>query len=657
VSLAGAVIVIGLLSALVRPVLLALVAPFSPVLVLLASLAFQVLVLLAVAPIVPGFEITGATDAFIASWVFAIISSLASWLLSLDSDESYYAMLVRRLISRREDVVQSDEPGLVVIQIDGLAHAVLLAQVRAGRVPVISRWLRRDGMSLAPWATLLPSQTSASQAGILFGTNDDIPAFRWWNKNEQRLFVSNHVADAERLEERLSANPGLLENGGASIGNLLSGGAVRSYLTLATTRDPASGLGHSRAYYSFFVSPYGYVHAIVLGIAEVLKELFQARRAQLAGVQPHLARHFPYPLVRALLNVVLRPVSTSLVVEEMLRGTPIIYVTYADYDEIAHYSGPQRAESLDALDGIDRALGSLARAAEDAPRPYHFVVLSDHGQSLGATFRQRFGRPLEQVVRQLMGGPESVVDATREDGQWRIVNTFLSEVAKSPGATGAATRRLLSDRMSDGVVDIKPGHAPTARAEAVAARPPDVEPAVEIPPELAVCPSGNLALVYFPRIAGGATLEQLEERYPGMVDALTNHPGIGLLMVRSAARGPMVASSSGVRYLDDGRIEGADPLAPYGPHSELALKRVHAMDNCGDLVVISLFDQEHGEVAAFEELIGSHGGLGGPQTDAFILYPADWSIDEPIIGAPAVNRQLRSWMGALQRSHRPTDAR
>ena len=59
----------------------------------------------------------------------------------------------------------------------------------------------------------------------------------------------------------------------------------------------------------------------------------------------------------------------------MLRGTSIIYATFTDYDEIAHHSGPQRAEALDALDGVDRVLGSLERAMEDAPRPYRFVVL------------------------------------------------------------------------------------------------------------------------------------------------------------------------------------------------------------------------------------------------------------------------------------------
>lgn len=654
-ALMTAVLVIGTLSALVRPVLLALVAPFSLVLVLVAALAFQVLVILALVPLVPGVRLTSTFDAFIASWVFAILNSLATWLLSLDSDESYYAMLMRRLVSRRPNVVRTDKPGLVIVQLDGLSHTVLQQQVRAGRVPVMSRWLREGRMRLAPWTTLLPSQTSASQAGIMFGANDDIPAFRWWSKDEGRMFVSNRAADAERLEERLSDQPGLLADDGASVGNLVSGGAARSYLTLSTIRDRSQGLGRSASYFSFFLSPYGYVHAIVLGLAEAAKELFQARRAQLAGVEPRLARGFPYPLLRALVNVVLRPLSTSLVMEEMLRGTPIIYVTYADYDEIAHYSGPQRAESLDALDGVDRALGSLARAAEDAPRPYRFVVLSDHGQSLGATFRQRFGQSLEEVVRRLMGGTEAVIAATEEHDHWRIVNSFLSEVSQTGGATGAVTRRALRGRTRGGVVEVQatPTHrlvsgGPESRGPETGGPETggsETRPATASTPELAVCPSGNLALVFFPRLPGRASLETLDEQYPDMVQALANHPGVGLLMVRSAARGPLVVDGSGARHLDSGRVDGRDPLEGFGPYAERALKRLDGMSNCGDLVLISMLDPSSSEVAAFEELIGSHGGLGGLQTDALILHPADWALGpDPLVGAPTVHDQLRRWL-------------
>lgn len=618
--------------------LLALVAPFSLALMLIGSLVFQVAVFLALEAVVPGVHLAELVDAVIAALVFAVLNSLISWVISLDSDDSYYSMLVRRLLKSRPDATRTRKPGLVIVQIDGLAHSVLSQQLNAGRVPVISSWLGKGKMRLAPWIALLPSQTSASQAGIMFGRNDDIPAFRWWIKEEKRLFVSNHAADAEQLEQRLAKeDPGLLAEDGASIGNLLSGGAERSYLTLATVRDPAQGLGRSRSYFSYFLSPYGFVHAIVLGLAEVAKEVFQARRSRLAGIEPRMARSFPYPFLRALTNVVLRPLSTSLVIEEMLRGTSIIYVTYTDYDEIAHHSGPQRAEALDALDGVDRVLGSLIRAAEDAPRPYRFVVLSDHGQTLGATFRQRFDRTLEDVVRQLMGGADSVSTAVGQVEEWRVVNSFASELTRARGAATMARRALRSRTMRQAT-------GATRTAEVAAA----VEPNEQDPdgPELIVCPSGNLALVYFPEIEGRVELETLNEKYPDMVDALAHHPGVGVLMVRSAAHGALALGGSGVRYLDSKKVEGEDPLEPFGPYAADGLKALDAMSNCGDLVVISMLAHDSGQVAAFEELIGSHGGLGGPQNEPMILYPSDWQLEaEPLVGAPAVHDQLLRWLG------------
>ena len=80
-----------------------------------------------------------------------------------------------------------------------------------------------------------------------------------------------------------------------------------------------------------------------------------------------------YAGMRAASNVLLRDVNTSLIIEEMYRGANVIYCDFTDYDELAHHCGPERVESLQALDGVDAAIANLAKAAEDAPRPYRFV--------------------------------------------------------------------------------------------------------------------------------------------------------------------------------------------------------------------------------------------------------------------------------------------
>ena len=635
----AAVIVLSALNILIRPALLALFAWFSVILLIVATLVFQAAVFLLVAWFVPEFQVAGWLTAFVGSILYAAISGVLAAIFSVDEDESYYGALVQQLAGRRRDVVRSERPGVVIVQIDGLAHPILAHQIRAGRVPFIARWIRSGTMRLDRWTALLPSQTSASQAGILHGDNSFIPAFRWWEKGPDRLMVSNHPADAAEIVRRASNGEGLLSNDGASVGNLVSGDAVRSYITMATIQDREQGLGKSHAFYSFFVSPTNYLHTLVLFVAEIVKEYYQAAKAQRAGIEPSMHRGMPYPVARAATNVGLRSLSTALVMEEMYRGTPVIYVDYTDYDEIAHHSGPERGETLEALDGVDGAIRSLAKAATEAPRPYEFVVLADHGQSLGATFLQRYGKTLQDVIRELMGGAVTMTSATGRVEEWGSLNAALTEASRTAGATGALTRAAFRSQTAEGAINVVPR---TERSETAG----EAKATVEEPPELVVCASGNLGLIYFPRLPGRVTLETIEATWPGLTASLAKHPGVGLLMVRSEGQGTVLLGPQGVRYLADDRVEGVDPVAKYDEHAIEGLRRVDAMAHCGDLVAVSLIDPETDEVAAFEELIGSHGGLGGPQVHPFILHPAGWAIDEPIVGAEAVYRQIRRWLEA-----------
>lgn len=631
-----AAIALGLLNAIVRPVLLALAASVSGVAIAIAAIVLQVALILLLAPLVPGLEIDGFWTAFWASWIIAVANTLLTSMLAFNQGDSYFGMLVHQLISEGNRVPRTDRPGVVIVQVDGLAHPILLHQLRAGRVPTLSRWLRSGSHRLIGWEALIPTQTSASQAGILHGANDGIPAFRWFEKADAggRLMVSNRPADALEIVRRVSDGEGLLSNDGVSIGNLVTGDAHRSYLTIAALGDPAQGLGRSSAFYGFFLSPYNYLHTIVRFVAEVAKEWYQSWRQRRNGVVPRLGRGGVYPLLRAGTNVLLRDLGTALVIEEMYRGTSVIFVNYTDYDEIAHHAGPERGEALDALDGVDGAIGSLERAALDAPRPYAFVVVSDHGQTLGATFLQRYGVTLQDLVRSLLGGEERVLAATSRVEEWGPMNAFLSEIAAAGRGAGPRVTRAATRRRRDG--------------GAVRAGPPDAHGHAGDAPDLVVVASGNLGLISFPRFPGRATVEALNERHAGLVDALANHPGIGLVLVRTESQGPIVVGSDGIRYLDDGRVAGTDPTEPFGPHAIAGLRRLDAMEHAPDIAVISMVDPNTGEVAAFEELIGSHGGLGGPQTKPMLLFPADWPLDdEEIVGAPAVYRQLRAWLGRL----------
>jgi uncharacterized membrane protein YvlD (DUF360 family) len=632
-----AALVMGVLNILVRPLFLALFAGISVIAVVVATLVFQVASFLVVAFVVKDLNVSGILSALVASFIYGTVNTILVAVFSITSDDSYFAILMQQVSANREGVVRTEKPGLVVVQIDGLAQPILARQVRAGRVPHMSSWLRSGRYHLSGWEALLPPTTPASQAGILHGNNDGIPAFRWYEKGPGRIMVANHPADAMEVATRISDGEGLLSNDGASVGNLFSGDAARSYITMATIKDKGQGLGKSQTFVTFFASPYNYLGTIVRFVAEMIKENIQARRQVRAGVVPRMHRGRPYPIARAATNVGLRDLSTSLVIEEMYRGAPVIYVDYTDYDEIAHHSGPERAETFDALDGVDRAIATLEKAAATAARPYRFVIVSDHGQTLGATFLQRYGKTLGDVVKALMRGDTTMQEATARVEEWGPTNAFLSDLTGSKGVSASLARSALRSRTSDGVVELRPS------ADKGSEAPPTSEGTPTERPDLIAIASGNLGLVYFPQMPGRVTLEQLADAHPGLVDTLARHQGIGAMLIKSEQHGSIVIGREGINYLEEDRVEGVDPVAQYGGRSREAFLRLDGMDYVPDLSVISLYDPEFEEVAAFEELIGSHGGLGGPQTQPLIMHPAEWELDEELVGAPAVYRQIRRW--------------
>src|SRR3989442_11141001 len=204
----------------------------------------------------------------------------------------------------------------------------------------------------------------------------------------------------------------------------------------------------------------------------------------------------------------------------MWRGASPIYVDFVDYDEIAHHSGPDRVEARDSVAGLDRIIGIIEKAAADAPRRYRFVVLSDHGQSPGTMFAQRYRKPLEGLVQELAGEHVKVQGATAHVEHWGRISPLLSVAS---GITGM-TRTLTSApfRRRAGAIDD-----------------------AEKPSDIVVAASGNLALVSFPALPGRATRETIDATYPGLVDGLVRHPGIGLVMVRATGRGSVVLGSGG----------------------------------------------------------------------------------------------------------------
>ncbi|HEY7455325.1 MAG TPA: phage holin family protein [Thermoleophilaceae bacterium] len=607
----GAVVVaaiVAVLNAILPPVIAALRLPFTVGIGFLLILALDAAILLIAADIAPDeLHVDGFGAALGVALIASAVSTFIGIVVGIDDDDAYTFRVARRIARRTGSPIETDAPGILFLEIDGLALPVLRRAIRDGTTPTMARWVAEGSHGLLEWETDLSSQTGASQAGILLGDNDDIPAFRWVDKASGKLVSCSNPNDCSDIERTRSSGAGLLSDGGTSRGNLLSGDADAAILTVSRIADEKRA---NPGYRAFLANGSNVTRTLVLVIWEVIIELVAAARQRRRGVEPRGHRGGSYPLLRGGMCVFVRDLIVFSLLQDMFRGVPAVYATFSSYDEVAHHSGLERPDTVEALRKLDQRFGMIERARRYAPRPYEIVVLSDHGQTQGATFRQRNGYGLDDLVeRSLSRGEADAVDAGDENATG--VSRAIDE------ATGRSDR--------------------TAKREPEL---PDAKGAI-------VLGSGNLGLIYLMDFPQRVTLEEIDRAHPELIPALRAHPHIGFVLVRSAADGPVALGAEGARKLAEGTVEGVDPLAGFPPHAARHLMRTDGFAHVPDIVVNSFYDPVTEEGCAFEELISFHGGMGGPQTQPFILHPVRLPApDAPVVGAEAVHRLLRAWRAA-----------
>jgi putative membrane protein len=625
--------VIGLLNALLWPILTYVLLPLAVYTFGIFTLILNGVLIWLASELLPGFDVTSIGAGIVLTIGLTLITTILSSLLTINDDNSYYRNVIRRRAKKAGRVFESDVPGVLFLEVDGLALPILKEAIRDGNAVTMAKWISSGSHKLEGWETDLSSQTSASQAGILLGNNSNIPAFRWYDRKTGQIVSSSSPKFVSVLEKQLSNGEGLLAAGGGSVGNLFSGDAPE-VMTTASTMTDMSRL-HTKTFYPFFSNPYNFTRTLLLFVWDVLLEMWQAREARRKNIQPRLDKHHrggKYPLVRAGTTIIMRELNMQTAIGAAFAGIPSLYATFVGYDEVAHHSGVTSSDALNALKKLDEQFARLEVATKSAPRPYHLVLLSDHGQTGGATFKQRYSISLEDYVRSLAQG-QNVLAKMEMNEDWGHINLYMSDAVSNQKADSVtvnkAVNSVVKNKEVDGEVVLGPDGKEPAQPQA----------------DIIVLASGNLGLIYFTQWKQRMTREQIEEAFPEMLPGLVNHPGVGFVMVRSEQDGPLAIGSRGVFYLAQDRYEGENPLAPFGENAARHLCRTDSFEDAPDILVNSFYDPKTNEGAAFEELIGFHGGLGGTQTQPFVMYPSSLEGPTgPIIGAEALHHVMKKWV-------------
>jgi len=534
--------------------------------------------------------------------------------------------------------------GLIVIEIDGLAKEILEEAIQKGYMPTLAKWLKEKTHKIKEWETDLSSQTGSSQAGILHGNNEDIVAFRWVEKrNNNKIMVSTGLLDAPKIEKRISNGKGLLHKNGSSRSNLFSGDTENVLFTYSKMYGIRKF--YNKTWYFVYSNPSNFGRILLLCGSDIVKEIISQITHKIKNIQPRIRKNFIYLFVRACANVYIREINTQTIVGDMIKGkTDIIYSTYLGYDEIAHHSGIRDKDSFNALKGIDRQIKRICGGNNYSKRPYKIVVQSDHGQSNGATFKQRYDLTLKDLVYNLL--PENIEIyyelSSNEDHFSQIITFPIKDVkdivknktnlAKNKYDKISIKIKSKGDNILEYITNYKISKAKTTK------QPKNSQKNAEV----IVLASGNLGLIYLTQWEFRLDYENIKELFPELIPGLVQHEGIGFILVNSHEYGGLAIGKNGVYYLDEDKIEGNNPLKDFGDNARKHLIRTNKFKYVPDILVNSLYDKDNDEVAAFEELVGSHGGLGGTQNKPFILYPSDWKIkDENIVGAENIHKILK----------------
>src|SRR5512136_2243372 len=487
---AAAALLLAVINLFLRPIILLLALPLGFFVTFGVGFVVNAIAFLLVARVLPDFQINGLLSAFIAGLVFSFINTIITGVISVDDEDSFYQGVVERLAARQTyNDKDLSTRGLVMMEIDGLSYHHIQKALKDGYMPHLKQMIDEEDYALSRVDCGLPSQTSACQAGIMFGDNFDIPAFRWYDKDQQKLFVSGK--DAAQIDSRNAKGGGLMR-GGSSINNLLAGDAEKSILTASNFKTGSAEEKKRRAedIYLLALNPYFLMRVIVLFLGDVILELWQGWQQRRKKVEPRLDRtHKFYPFVRASMTVLMRDVSSYLMTLDIIRGSPSIYLTWPGYDEVAHHSGPWTSDAFKVLRQYDRVIARIKGIIErKAPRPYDLLILSDHGQSFGHTFLQRYGYSLMEFIEQHLPHGTTVGQTTGGDDGTLQLTSLTGELqnVQEQGVGGSAGKAIV--KQAEKYAD----RATTAQLAAGE---------LSAPVSITVCGSGNLGQIYFDVVA------------------------------------------------------------------------------------------------------------------------------------------------------------
>jgi hypothetical protein len=483
-----------------------------------------------------------------------------------------------------------DEPGLILIQIDGLSYTQFQRALTRDRLPFIRQLLKKNGYAKKPFYSGLPSSTPAVQGELFYSIKTVVPAFEFIDRNTRLRHAMFLPGSANAIARQLEQTGQPLLAGGSSYSNIYSGGAdTARYCAETMNLESLIRVVNPIKLTAFVGLQIGKLFRI-LGVAclELILGIYDFFKGMFSGM--NIVKEMKFIPTRLFVCVILRELIRLRVKMDVTRGVPIIAANFFGYDEQSHRRGPGSAFAHWTLKGIDGVVRDIYRTAmRSRCRDYQVVIYADHGQESVHSYHRHAGKPLKQAIREVIAekqGPENSQD--EEDADDNLANLYR----RAGNVLFGQHRRIHRRRKA-----FTAGSADHVR----------------------ITTMGPLGHVYLPHrirrqldsVEPSPSLEQFARR-------LNRQAQIPLVLFQKNG-GIAAVNDSGVFTLSKGRetILGNDH--PFLDQTAEDLNHLCLHPHAGDLVVSGW--KPGGTPLSFNIENGAHGGPGKEETRGFVLLP------------------------------------
>lgn len=508
--------------------------------------------------------------------------------------ESYFHS-VRQRLSRSEWAVRhlgltpsegtAEEPGILLLQIDGFARSQLEKAMAKGRMPFLRRLMRREGYELHSFYPGVPSTTPAVQAELYYGIRSAVPAFSFYDRARKRLGMMFYPDWAKDFEATYREKAEGLLKDGSCWSNIYTGGAAQEESHFCAASIGFGDMwrtGKIRNIFLFILLQFPASLRIAgLLIVEIIVALWDVIDGVRQGEKFKLEMAMAFS--RVFIGTGLRELVAIGGKVDLARGLPIIHINFLSYDEHAHRRGPGSRFAHWSLGEIDRTIKGLFKAAQRSRRrDYAVWIFSDHGQEHARSFALEVPGGIEQVIQECLDGAQKAELRARGRSQRRPSPAWVS---RSRASEARRQRRAQSDTLTE-----------TEKTS------------------FTVAAMGPVGHVYF------AQPMDFERRL-ALAHRLVKQGRVPSVLVCDGTQTKRWVHAHGETQVPDGLPAVLTHSAAVRAELAKDIGEFCENPNAGDLILLG-WSPWSGSPWTFAPERGAHGGIGPEETRGFVLLPA-----------------------------------